>query len=75
MERPEESVQTLVKIKTYRLGFRGQRGYLMSVPRSWVEDNGLRRGMRLDVYGDTSGRLVVVPAKRRRREVTAEATA
>ncbi len=65
----------MVKVKSYRIGRRGLRGLVITVPRVWTEDVGIKPGDRLDVYRDTSDRLIIVATKRRRREVAAEATA
>lgn len=57
----------MVKIKSYRLSQRGNRGLIVSVPSVWADDLGLKPGDRLDVYRDTEDRLIIQAAKGRTR--------
>lgn len=49
-----------VKIKTYQVGKRGQRGYMLSLPKVWIDDVGLLPGDKLDVYRDADDRLIII---------------
>lgn len=50
-----------IKIKTYKLAPRGTRGGAITLPLTWIEDLGLKKGDRIDVYRDSMNRLIVVP--------------
>lgn len=53
-----------VKIKAYRLRRAGGKGLTLTLPAVWVDDLGLSPGDRLDVYRDTSDRLIIMPPRR-----------
>ena len=56
---------SLVKIKEYRLGKRGVRGAVMSLPRIYLQDKGLITGDKLELHrGSIEGYndvLVIIP--------------
>jgi hypothetical protein len=54
-------MSTAVKIKSYRIGARGKRGATISLPIVWAQDLGLEMGSVIDVYRDTSDRLILCP--------------
>lgn len=55
---------TAVKIKSYRIRQAGKRGLVLTLPAVWVDDLNLSPGARLDVYRDTSDRLIIMPPRR-----------
>ena len=55
---------TEVKVRTYRIRAVGGRNYSVTLPPVWVQDMGLQRGDLLEVYRDTSSRLIIVAPKR-----------
>jgi len=56
----------MVKIKTYKLSRRGDRGLVVSLPIVWTTDLGLKVGDRLDFYRDEHDRIIIVPPARKR---------
>ena len=52
----------MIKVAEYKIRQAGRRGYAISLPRHWVEANGLRQGMPLEMYVDDDGLKVVVPS-------------
>jgi bifunctional DNA-binding transcriptional regulator/antitoxin component of YhaV-PrlF toxin-antitoxin module len=57
----------MIKIKTYKLSRRGDRGSVISLPAVWVRDLGLRPGEQLDLYRDELDRLIIVAPDRQRK--------
>ena len=55
---------TVVKIKSYKVGQRGHRGRVLTLPRAWVEDANLQPGDRIDVFRDTQNRLIIQKAEK-----------
>ena len=54
------------KMKSYRIGKRGVRGFVLSLPQIFLEDNKVQPGDKIDVYRDVqNGKdvLVLVPKK------------
>jgi bifunctional DNA-binding transcriptional regulator/antitoxin component of YhaV-PrlF toxin-antitoxin module len=49
-----------VKIKTYKVGKRGSRGYVLSLPKVWLEDVQMHEGDLVEVFRDTDNRLIIV---------------
>lgn len=58
----------MIKIKTYKLSRRGDRGSVISLPAVWVRDLGLRPGDQLSFYRDELDRLIIVPPEKPRRK-------
>lgn len=52
----------LTRIALYRLTRRGERGWLLTIPASWVREQGIKPSARMDVFQDTDGSLVIRPA-------------
>lgn len=52
-----------IRIKSYKISAAG-RGLKVTLPSIWLDDLGLKKGDRLDVYRDLSDRLIIVPAQR-----------
>jgi bifunctional DNA-binding transcriptional regulator/antitoxin component of YhaV-PrlF toxin-antitoxin module len=50
-----------IKIKSYRLSQRGARGCALTLPAVWLNDLGLKPGVRLDVYRDDQDRIIICP--------------
>lgn len=42
----------LIKIKTYKIRQSGYRGMEVALPRTWIEDKGLKPGALLDFHID-----------------------
>ena len=40
----------MVKIKTYKVNRRGQSGFVLSVPKVWIDDWRVEAGDVIDVY-------------------------
>lgn len=55
---------SMIKIKTYKLGRRGDRGSIISLPVVWIRDLGLKPGDQLSFYRDELDRLIIVAPKR-----------
>jgi hypothetical protein len=53
-----------VKIKSYSVGFSGRRGFVLTLPRVWLNDLDLQPGDKLDVFRDTQDRLIIQKAIR-----------
>ncbi len=56
----------MIKIKKYRIGKRGKRGAVLSIPQIFLEDNNMKAGDIMEVYrSKTNGEdvLVLVPKK------------
>jgi len=50
----------LVKIKNYKVGARGKRGFVVSLPVVWLEDMDIEPGDTIGFYRDSLDRLVLV---------------
>jgi bifunctional DNA-binding transcriptional regulator/antitoxin component of YhaV-PrlF toxin-antitoxin module len=50
----------MIKIRTYKMSRRGDRGSVLSLPAVWVHDLGIQPGDQLDVYRDELDRLIIV---------------
>lgn len=50
----------MIKIKTYRLARRGQRGFILTIPKVWADDLKLDTGDIIDVYRDEKDHLILV---------------
>lgn len=50
----------MVKIKSYAISKAG-RGLKITLPAVWVDDLGLAKGQKLDLYRDREGRLMILP--------------
>lgn len=57
-----QSAELPIKIKSYRIHQSG-RGVVLTLPKIWTDDLGLKPGDRLDVYRDTADRLIIVAAQ------------
>lgn len=53
----------MIKVKEYRVGRRGDRGVIISLPMVWIEDNHLSPGDKVEFYRDEDDRLILVPKK------------
>lgn len=53
----------LVKVKSYRIRQSG-RGLILTLPQVWTDDLDLKPGDKLDVYRDSSDRLVIMSCKK-----------
>lgn len=62
MEAVQNSSAIAVKIKTYTISARGDRGLVITLPKVWADDLGLKKGSRLDVYRDAHDRLIIQAA-------------
>ncbi len=49
-----------VPIRRYTISKRGLRGYVLTLPRVWLEDVHAKEGDTLTVYRDTEDRLIIV---------------
>lgn len=58
-----------IKIKSYKIGQRGLRGFAVSVPKVWIDDLELKEGDLLDFYRDENDRLILVANKKEPAEV------
>jgi hypothetical protein len=56
-------LDNLVRIKTYRIGQKGKRGFSLSIPKAWMEDHGINAGDAVDLFQDTEGDLILRPRK------------
>lgn len=52
---------TAIKIRSFRISKRGERQLQITVPREWVEEQGLSEGDSVDLMKDTENRLIIVP--------------
>ena len=52
-------LESMVKIKTYKLSKRGARGLVLSMPKVWADDMKLKPGSRIDMYRDEQGQLIL----------------
>lgn len=52
-----------VKIRSYRLTQRGDRGLAVTIPKEWAEQNNVPPGTRLDFYQNEHGDLIIRPRK------------
>ncbi len=52
---------SMVKIKSKRIRKNGLRENILSLPSVWLDELGLKAGDQLDIYQDTSGRLMICP--------------
>jgi bifunctional DNA-binding transcriptional regulator/antitoxin component of YhaV-PrlF toxin-antitoxin module len=50
----------MVKIKEYQVNRHGA-GYMMYLPKMWLEDTGLESGDKIEMYRDIEDRLILVP--------------
>lgn len=64
----QNSSTIAVKIKTYTVSARGERGLVITLPKVWADDLRLRKGSRLDVYRDVEDRLIIQAAPPEQRE-------
>lgn len=59
---------TAIKLKSFKIGKRGARQMQITIPRNWLEDNGLKEGDSLDLMKDVADRLIIVPGDRNEQE-------
>ena len=57
-------INNAVKIKTFKIGRRGARGYTLTLPKIWLDDNALEPGDQLDVYRDNENRLIIIKSEK-----------
>ena len=50
----------MIKIKQYKIGKRGKRGRVLSVPKVWIDDLHLKAGDTINFYRDEQDRLILV---------------
>jgi len=48
-----------VAIKSYKVGQRGQRGLVISIPKWWAEYQDVKAGDKIILYADDKGRLIL----------------
>jgi bifunctional DNA-binding transcriptional regulator/antitoxin component of YhaV-PrlF toxin-antitoxin module len=63
---------TAVKIKSFRINKRRAYQMQMTIPRTWLEENGLKEGDFIDLLKDVTGRLIIVPGNRAEQEPARE---
>ena len=62
-----------VKIRTCTVSKIGRRGFRCTLPSEWVRDMRLeKKGSSVDIYRDVEGRLIIMPAVRKRSNVGGE---
>lgn len=49
----------MVKIKEYKVGMRGKRGIVLTLPKVWCDDLGLNSGDAIEVYRDLDNQLIL----------------
>jgi hypothetical protein len=52
------------KVAQYKVCARGTNGAFITLPKIWLEDNGITVGDCLDVHRDSFDHLVLVPSKK-----------
>jgi len=67
-ERKSVNSPTAVKLKSIRIRQQGVRGSSLSIPIEWLRDVDAKPGDRLDIYRDTSDRLIIMPPRRPKAE-------
>lgn len=50
------------------LTLHGSYSYGVTLERSWIENNGLKAGDKIEQYTDESGNMVLVPVKKKESE-------
>lgn len=50
----------MIKIKTYKLARRGHRGFVLTIPKVWMDDLKIDAGDIIDVYRDEKDHLILV---------------
>ena len=63
---------TAVKIKSFKISKRGIHQMQITIPRNWIEDNGLKEGDSVDLMKDMADRLIIVPGDRQEQETGRE---
>ena len=52
-----------IKIKSYRVSKRGNRGLIISVPVVWCDDMKIKPGDVIDIYRDDQDRIILTKAE------------
>lgn len=47
-----ELIRKLTRVDSFKLTQRGDRGFGVTLPRVWIEDNGLSLGDEVDLFRD-----------------------
>ena len=50
----------MVKVKTYKVGARGKRAMVITVPPVWLDDNNIKNGDSIDFYRPVDSDLLVL---------------
>jgi len=59
---------TAVRIKSFKINKRGAHQMQITIPRIWLEENGLKEGDSIDLMKDVTDRLIIVPGDRQEQE-------
>ena len=57
------NTQDRIFLRSYRIRQAGDRGATVSIPTSWLEDQGLKFGDKIDAYQNFTGEIVLVPRR------------
>lgn len=63
---------TAIRLKSFRINKRGVHQLQITIPRIWIDEQGLQEGDTVDLMKDTEDRLIIVPGRRQEQEAGRE---